>query len=105
VLRTLNFCLGALASNNAPETGELLARMRSLATSSPEDLTDEKYSSAINGLHSVLSPEHSDVLKSIIKRPVMLPDDLINLDSTGFDIIDGWAANLVRGELGLVAKG
>ncbi|KAF4627991.1 hypothetical protein G7Y89_g10163 [Cudoniella acicularis] len=102
VMRTLNFCMGALASRNAPGKEALLENMRSLTMSDPGDMTDEEYSQAISEVETVLTAEQLDMLNSIRKRQVLLPDDIINLDSTGFDVIDGLSANLITGQLGLV---
>jgi hypothetical protein len=94
--------MGALASNNAPGKEAILDNIRSLAISSPEDMTDEKYTKGISGVETVLTAEQLGFLNSIRKREVLLPDDIINLDSTGFDIVDGLSANLITGQLGLV---
>lgn len=70
--------------------------------SEPGDLTDEEYRQAMSEVETVLTAEQVEVLNSIRKRQLMLPDDIINLDSTGFDIIDGLSINLITGQLGLI---
>jgi len=76
--------------------------MRNLAISDPGDMSDEKYSHAVNELQAVLTPEQMRILNSIRARQMLRPDDMINIDSHGSDIIDGLSPNLVRGQLGLV---
>lgn len=100
-MRTLNFCIGALAINNGPEKQDLIEDMRALAIDS-EEMTDEKYSLAINEYESILTSEQLDFLNAIRKRDMLLPDDIMSLDSTGFNVIDGLSANLITGQLGLI---
>ena len=101
-MRTLNFCMGALESNNMPGKEELLQNMRALAVGNRGDLSDDKYQVAIKEAEKVLTAEQLDYLNSIRKNELLIPDDIVNLDSTGFDVLDGFYANLVKGQLGLV---
>lgn len=99
VMQTLNFCIGAIASNNGPEKQALLDDLRSLR--SPNEMTDEEYRQAIEKVKTVLTPDQLELLNSIRKRGLLIPDDMINLDSTGANIINGMSANLITGQLGL----
>ena len=84
------------------EKNALLEKMRTLAIVDPEDLTDEKYNQALTELQSVLTPEQLRILHTIRARQMLRPDDMLNIDSIGSDIIDGLSPNLVTGQLGLV---
>ncbi|KAF7863836.1 hypothetical protein EAF04_006801 [Stromatinia cepivora] len=95
VMRTLNFCLGALASNNAPEHGALLENLRSLAVSDSGAISDEKYRSLVKEAETVLTAEQLDYLNLVRKNETIIPDDIISLDSTGFDVLDEFSANLI----------
>lgn len=103
VMRTLNFCMGALASSDDPENEALLQNMHALAIGDSGDQSDEKYKSVVKEAEAVLTAEQLEYLNSIRKsKPWVTTDDIINLDSTGFDVLDGFSANLVKGQLGLV---
>ncbi|KAH8588217.1 non-heme halogenase [Bisporella sp. PMI_857] len=102
VMRTVNFCMGALASNNAPGKEKLLQSMRSLAVSDSGVVSEEKYRLTLKEAEAALTPEQLQHLNLIRKNETLIPDDIVNLDSTGFDILDGFSANLVTGQLGLV---
>ncbi|TVY43292.1 Flavine halogenase [Lachnellula subtilissima] len=102
VMRTLNFCMGALASNEVPEKEALLQKLRLLAVSDSGTISDEKYMLAMKEAETILTAEQLDYLNSIRKNETLIPDDIISLDSTGFDVLDGFSANLIRGHLGLV---
>ncbi|KAB5566225.1 O-methyltransferase [Coniochaeta sp. 2T2.1] len=102
ISQTLGFCLGAFAPVDVAEKNALLEKMRTLAIVDPEDLTDEKYNKALTELQSVLTPEQLRILHTIRARQMLRPDDMLNIDSIGSDIIDGLSPNLVTGQLGLV---
>ncbi|TVY40371.1 Flavine halogenase [Lachnellula occidentalis] len=103
VMRTLNFCMGALASNEVPEKEALLQKLRTLAVSDDSGaISDEKYMLAMKEAETILTAEQLDYLNSIRKNETLIPDDIVNLDSTGFDVLDGFSANLIRGHLGLI---
>ncbi|TVY94245.1 Flavine halogenase [Lachnellula willkommii] len=102
VMRTLNFCIGALVSNDVPEKEALLQKLRILAVSDAGAISDEKYMLAMKEAETILTAEQLDYLNSIRKNETLIPDDIISLDSTGFDVLDGFSANLIRGHLGLV---
>jgi len=103
VMRTLSFCLGALASDsNAPAKEAALNDLKALAVSDAGAISDEKYRHAVHGAEAVLTAEQLEYLNATRKNESLIPDDLIGLDSTGFDVIDGLSANLVTGQLGLV---
>lgn len=94
--------MGALASNEVPGNKALLENMQSLAVGDSEDISDEKYRNVVQEAETVLTAEQLDYLNSIRKNEVLSTDEIMNLDSTGFDVLDGWSANLIKGQLGLI---
>ncbi|KAM3064982.1 hypothetical protein ACMFMG_001190 [Clarireedia jacksonii] len=102
VMRTLNFCMGALAFNDTPGNEELLKNMHSLAVSDSTSISDEKYKSIVKEAETVLTAEQLEYLNSVRKGETLRTNDIMSLDSTGFDVIDGFSANLTRGQLGFV---
>ena len=102
VMRTLNFCMGALASNDSPEKEALLKNMRSIAVSDSGSVSDEKYQLAVKEAEKILTAEQLEYLDTIRKNDTLIPDDVVNLDSTGFDVFDGLSGNLIKGQLGLI---
>ena len=79
-----------------------MEKMRSLAISDPGDMSDEKYSQAVAELQSVLTPEQVKTLHTIRARQMLRTDDMMNIENSGSDVIDGLTPNLVTGQLGLV---
>nr|BBL33421.1 putative flavin dependent halogenase [Lachnum palmae] len=105
VLRTINFCMGALANNDTnPEKEALMQKLRSLTASGEGGISDEEYKAAMEKVETTLTPGQLEYLNSIRKHDGFIKYDVINLDATGFDVIDGLAPNLVRGELGLLQQ-
>ncbi|KAK4111488.1 hypothetical protein N656DRAFT_799320 [Canariomyces notabilis] len=102
VSETLNFCLRAFIPVNPTEKKALLDKMRSLAISDPEEMSDEKYARIAGELEAVLTPEQLNILKTLRARRMLRSDDTLNIDSIGSDVIDGLSPNLLRGQLGLV---
>ncbi|QSZ36208.1 hypothetical protein DSL72_007334 [Monilinia vaccinii-corymbosi] len=102
VMRTLNFCMGALASKNTPENQKLLKSMHSLAVGDSGGISDEKYTKVVKEAETILTAEQLDYLNSVRKNETLSTDEIMNLDSTGFDVLDGLSANLIKGQLGLV---
>jgi len=101
-MRTLNFCMGALASNDTQGKEALLEKMRQLAVSDAGAVSTEKFNSTVKEVETILTPEQLEYLNSVRKNDTLIPDDIVNLDSTGFDVLDGFSANLIKGQLGLV---
>jgi hypothetical protein len=52
-----------------------------------------------------LKPEQIAMLDKLRGEKRLVPDDIMNIDSAGLDVLDGLSANLVRGQLGLVGRG
>jgi len=103
VLRTLNFCMGALANTtDAGGKEELMKNMRALAAGEKE-VTSAEYKLAIEKAESILSKEQLEYLNNVRKHDNSLVKfDVLNLDgASGFDVLDGYSTNLVTGELGL----
>jgi hypothetical protein len=104
VLRTLNFCMGALA-NSANPAGkeELMENMRALAAGEKGEVTSAEYKLAIEKAESILSKEQLKYLNNIRKHDNgLVKFDVLNLDgASGFDVLDGYSTNLVTGQLGL----
>lgn len=94
--------MGALESNSNPGKEKLLQNIRALAIGDTSDTFDDKYQVAMKEAEKVLTAEQLVYLNSIRKNDLLIPDDIVNLDSTGFDVLDGFHANLVKGQLGLV---
>ena len=105
VLRTLNFCMGALAhTNNSENKEELIRNMRALATGEKGDATSAEYKLAIEKAESILSEEQLAYLNNIREHDTgeLIKFDVLNLDgASGFDVLDGYSTNMVTGQLGL----
>nr|BBL33407.1 putative flavin dependent halogenase [Helminthosporium velutinum] len=104
VLRTLNFCMGALANtNNSESKEELMKNMRALATGEKGEATSAEYKLAIEKAESILSKEQLEYLNHVRKHDNgLVKFDVLNLDGgSGFDVLDGYSTNLVTGQLGL----
>ncbi|KAG9231661.1 hypothetical protein BJ875DRAFT_429306 [Amylocarpus encephaloides] len=103
VVRTLSFCMGALTSGTAaPEKEAVVNDLKALAVSDGGAISDEEYRHAVKEAEAVLTTEQLEYLNAVRKNEILLPDDIIGLDSTGFDVLDGLSANLIKGQLGLV---
>jgi len=96
--------MGALAhSGNSAGKEELMENMRALAAGEKGEVTSAEYKLAIEKAESILSKEQLEYLNNIRNHTNgLVKFDVLNLDgASGFDVLDGYATNLVTGELGL----
>lgn len=105
VSQALNFCFRAFHQVDSKEKQNLIEKMRSLAISDPDDLSNEKYSAALKELEAVLTPDQLHILQTIRARQMLRPEDMFTVETIGSDVIDGLSVNMVTGQLGLVHPG
>ena len=108
ILRTLDFCLGALVSNGSQratkEKEELVRSMRALVAGENGPRSEKEDKLAIEKAEALLTEEQLEYLNKYRKYGTdgFVKFDVMNLDGpSGFDVFDGYSMNLVTGELGL----
>lgn len=99
---TIDFCLNAFRPT-APEERDAVLKKLEAQESEAKKEADAEIKSQINP--EGLSPQETQILKSIRARQMLRTEDVINIDSFGTDAIDGFAPRIVKGDLGLLKAG
>ncbi|KAL9114361.1 MAG: hypothetical protein Q9187_007493 [Circinaria calcarea] len=101
ISKTVDFCFRAFQPT-VPEAREAVLKKLEGITVNDSGSTDPKTKENIEALQTALTPDELRILNTIRARQMMRSEDMMNIDSFGTDAVDGMAANLKRGDLGLV---
>ncbi|KAL9118590.1 MAG: hypothetical protein Q9187_004861 [Circinaria calcarea] len=101
ISKTVDFCFRAFQPT-VPEAREAVLKKLEGITVNDSSSTDPKTKENIEALQTTLTPDELRILNTIRVRQMMRSEDMMNIDSFGTDAVDGMAANLKRGDLGLV---
>ncbi|MCJ1382991.1 hypothetical protein MMC17_006104 [Xylographa soralifera] len=101
VSKTVDFCFSAFRPTD-PEAREAVIKKLENITINDSGSTDLKSKENMEALQAALTPDEIGILNTIRARQMMRSEDMLNIDSFGSDAINGMAANLKRGDLGLV---
>lgn len=96
--RVLEFCFRAFTYVPPEKKEGLLSKLKSLGVTSEREASNGRR--ALGDIEKDLTPDELKVLE-ILRSRRMIREDPFEMDSFTLDTIDGWAPNLVRGQLGL----
>ena len=98
VVKTVDFCLNAFKETTPEERKKVLDKVAAINGTTASVNPDSK-----ENLEK-LTEDELKILTNIRAKQMLRMEDTFNLDHFGSDAIDGYAPNLKRGNLGLVAK-
>ncbi|RMZ75371.1 hypothetical protein DV737_g5306, partial [Chaetothyriales sp. CBS 132003] len=99
---TIDFCLNAF-KHNAPEDVETVMKKIAANKEGAEEQLQQGIDTTAKALldSEGLTEQELQVVKGIMAKKMLQRGNLINVDSFGTDLVDGYAPRLKRGELGL----
>ena len=98
VSKTLDFCSMAFAKTGREQQQTVMQKLKDHKIKLDTAQDDLK---ADDGLKGILTEDEMKVMAAMRAREMVRHKDLMNIDSFNTDVIDGLAANLQRGSLGL----
>lgn len=101
ISKTVDFCFHAFEPAAREEREDVLRKLEGIRLNGSGS-TDAKAKESVEELEAALSADELRILTTIRARQMIRSEDTMNIDSFSADVIDGMAANLQRGDLGLV---
>ena len=101
ISKTVDFCFHAFQPTAPKEREAVLRKLEGMGLNDSGS-AHAKTEQDVEELQALLSPDELRVLNTIRARQMVRSEDTLNIESFSSDVIDGMAAHLQRGDLGLV---